>query len=514
MANCSLSWNTFNGDIPDSLLHFFVFYCCAICVVGITANGIALWCVVTCSRTSTSSKILLCALFSTTLLMCVVVMPFMVHLSLAKLWCDRGVPRPLLHVVILNYIVLTMMELFYIFVMALLRTLAVWSPMRRQIQVRAAIAVTVGIALYNTSMTILVAAQFWKTLMPRHTRYIILKVYNAFHFVLPVLLTLVCYLSTIAVVRRNTRRLVANTAQSTVASGKVMDQATRAMLAVFISNLLLGLPHSIYHIVPYDHRVFSYVIMHSIFFTHLFVDPLAFLCSNLHHRRRVLQALRSLFCLATHTVVESPPTSLTTQTTSIQKDVEEGQRNTSSGEKSKQEPPNLQLDNIPKAVAVWYPQGHQLKLRTSVALVMGVVVFATATTVDCIAESPYMHTTPSRLVTVLHYVLPMVLTLACYSSMIFAVRRNKHRLAATPDTAGTGQVMDQATRAMLAVFISNLLLSLPHSINHILPHAVHVIPHSGPARSELLAGHSLHCRAPPPLTSSSASSKMSQKNHS
>ncbi|MPC08071.1 hypothetical protein E2C01_000644 [Portunus trituberculatus] len=348
MANCSLPWNTFNGDIPDSLLYFFLFYCCAICVVGIASNGLALWCVATCSRTTTSVKILLCALFSTTLLMCVVVMPFMAHLSLAKLWCDREVPRTLLHIVILSYIVLTMMELFYIFVMALLRTLAVWSPMRGQIEVRAAVAVTLGIAFYNISITLLVAAHFWKTIIPRPTRYIILKVYNALHFVLPVLLTLACYLSTIFAVRRNTRRLAAFTTRATVTSGKMMDQATRAMMAVFISNLVLGLPHSIYHIVPYDHRVFSYVIMHSIFFTHLFVDPLAFLCSNLHHRRRVLQALRSLVCRSSHTVVGSPPVSLTTQTTSTQKSIEEGQRNTSSEEESRQAPANIQLKDMPE----------------------------------------------------------------------------------------------------------------------------------------------------------------------
>lgn len=76
---------------------------------------------VTCSRTCTPIKVLLCALFSTTLLMCLMVMPFMVHISLAKLWCDREVPKTVVRVVILSYIVLTETELFYIFVMALLR---------------------------------------------------------------------------------------------------------------------------------------------------------------------------------------------------------------------------------------------------------------------------------------------------------------------------------------------------------------------------------------------------------
>lgn len=133
-------------------------------------------------------------------------------------------------------------------------------------------------------------------------------------------------------VRRNKRRLAAK--RHTTGVTQVMDQATRAMLAVFISNLLLSFPHSIYHIVPYDHRVFSYVIMHSIFFTHLFVDPLAFLCSNLHHRQRVMHALKSLLGQSSDTELASPSTSQVTQTSSTQKCVEEGQGKASLGEES------------------------------------------------------------------------------------------------------------------------------------------------------------------------------------
>lgn len=60
----------------------------------------------------------------------------------------------------------------------------------------------VGVTLHTTfsSSSQLVAAAFWKQIIPRPTRFILLKVYNAVHFVLPVLLTLVCYLSTIAAV--------------------------------------------------------------------------------------------------------------------------------------------------------------------------------------------------------------------------------------------------------------------------------------------------------------------------
>ena len=96
-------------------------------------------------------------------------------------------------------------------------------------------------------------------------------------------------------VRYNKRRVASS--NHAALTGKVMDQATRAMLAVFISNLLLGLPHSIYHILPFDFSILPYVIVHTIFYAHLIIDPLAFLCSNLHHRQRLLQAVISCFKL-------------------------------------------------------------------------------------------------------------------------------------------------------------------------------------------------------------------------
>lgn len=118
-------------------------------------------------------------------------------------------------------------------------------------------------------------------------------------------------------VRRNKRNLAVKQNKATVT--KVVDDATRAMLAVFISNLILGLPHSIYHILPFDYRVFSYVIMHSVFFTHLFVDPLVFVCFNQHHRRRILQALK--FSLG-----RSPRDEVTSQVTQSSSGVESAEQ--------------------------------------------------------------------------------------------------------------------------------------------------------------------------------------------
>lgn len=91
-------------------------------------------------------------------------------------------------------------------------------------------------------------------------------------------------------IQRNKRRLAASQQQGK--SATTMDQATRAMLAVFVSNLVFGLPHSIYHLMgkqPY----YMHVIFHVLFSTHFVVDPLVFVFFNLHNRRRVIDLLSS-----------------------------------------------------------------------------------------------------------------------------------------------------------------------------------------------------------------------------
>lgn len=101
-------------------------------------------------------------------------------------------------------------------------------------------------------------------------------------------------------IQRNRGRLAAN--QHHPRSATSMDQATRAMLAVFISNLIFGLPHSIYHLMgrqPY----YMHVIFHVIFSTHFVVDPLAFVWLNSGYRRNFFSRVKSV----TQTI--SPPAS-------------------------------------------------------------------------------------------------------------------------------------------------------------------------------------------------------------
>ncbi|XP_050700392.1 rhodopsin-like [Eriocheir sinensis] len=288
-GNCTMIWILDPGYIPDALLHFFLVYCCFICIVGITCNVVALWCVVRCPRSFTPVKVILCAIFSCMLLTCLFVVSFMAYLTLAMLRCDREVSRTVQRGVFAISNILFQMELFYTSVMALLRARAVWAPRQGPVRLSTTVAVVVGIGLYNSVTVVVVRALIWTKVIHNHSRYALLIIFYAVNFFLPVLLTLACYLSTIAAVRRNRRNLAGG--QPMRAVTRVMDEATRAMLAVFISNLIIGLPFTIY-LLTMNFKNFKIVPMIMVYYTHLFVDPLVFVCFNKHHRRRVQQVLK------------------------------------------------------------------------------------------------------------------------------------------------------------------------------------------------------------------------------
>ncbi|KAG0713010.1 hypothetical protein GWK47_017192 [Chionoecetes opilio] len=69
----------------------------------------------------------------------------------------------------------------------------------------------------------------------------------------------------------------------------------------------------------------------------------------------------------------------------------------------------------------------------------------------------------------LNTTLPVIITAAAYSVIIVIIQRNKRRLAGSqPQGQEATTTMDQATRAMLALFISNLVFGLPYSIFRLL----------------------------------------------
>ena len=89
--------------------------------------------------------------------------------------------------------------------------------------------------------------------------------------------------------RRNRQRLAVS--ESRTSTSGTLDQATRAMIAVFISNLVFGFPHAVYHLVGFT-RI-SELVFHMLFYTHFVVDPLVFVWYNSNYRQRVQERVHA-----------------------------------------------------------------------------------------------------------------------------------------------------------------------------------------------------------------------------
>lgn len=95
--------------------------------------------------------------------------------------------------------------------------------------------------------------------------------------------------------RRNRQRLAVS--ESRTNNVGTLDQATRAMLAVFISNLVFGFPHAIYHVILQPSHTFG-LTFHMLFHTHFVVDPLVFIWYNNNYRQRVWERIQAGWMLA------------------------------------------------------------------------------------------------------------------------------------------------------------------------------------------------------------------------
>ncbi|KAG7176270.1 hypothetical protein Hamer_G009049 [Homarus americanus] len=287
-GSCENCWGTY-----PCLLRYAVFQYYLIFVFGT---------VLTCKKTQKPLKVLLCSMFTTTLLMCLVVMPFKVEEAMTELLCDpnrmsKGVQISLN----LFYTVLAEMEILYIAALAFIRAMAVWSNQRRTLGLRTAVVLVIIGSLYHVATTLgMMGPLYWGYVTEPWVVTAIAILYCCLNSILPISITIACYFSMMLAVLFNRRRL-ANNGHNTNGH-KVVDQATLSMLAVFISNLLMALPHSLYHLVNefIDDTYTIYTIVHLIFFIHFVVDPAVFVWFNRNYRDRVgawvLLGLRKVRC--------------------------------------------------------------------------------------------------------------------------------------------------------------------------------------------------------------------------
>nr|XP_053646226.1 uncharacterized protein LOC128698145 [Cherax quadricarinatus] len=266
-------------------------------------------------------KVLLSSVFVPLLLLCLVIRPAEAQTLRAILTCDVVTFKsPLRKVTIIVYCTLARMELIAIAAVSFFRMMALWSPHRRMLSLKAAAAVVVFMKFYSVLGTLVM-------MIPRilgYQRHPLVRSMRVLTFfistMMPVLVTLACYAVMIFAMYRNQRRR----ANNQFASNVHQTEATRSMLAVFVSNLLLSFPHSVFHLLEKPSFTL-YVIIHIIFSTHFVVDPVVFVWFSRSFRHRVNQRVRAgvawmmiYFCCRT-----SPTTISTIHSSSVTESIEQ-----------------------------------------------------------------------------------------------------------------------------------------------------------------------------------------------
>ncbi|KAK8403657.1 hypothetical protein O3P69_000034 [Scylla paramamosain] len=276
------------GLVTAAAVHIYL-----VVVLGTLCNGVAIWCVVTCKKTRTAVKVLLCSVFVPLLLICLVTRTMRSEVILALLYCDAERTTSIYRVVTaLLYSFLAQMELACIAALAITRTVAVWSTKRHAIKLRVAVTVVISILIYSffTGVGIL-GLVFLDYVRSEPLKNFLIIVYFFINVMLPFFVTSIAYALMLFTMRRNKQRLA--TLESRSSTSGTLDQATRAMIAVFISNLVFGLPHAVYHI----RTTFSHTLelsFHMLFYTHFVVDPVVFIWFNNNHRQQVKEKVHAI----------------------------------------------------------------------------------------------------------------------------------------------------------------------------------------------------------------------------
>ncbi|XP_071546693.1 uncharacterized protein [Panulirus ornatus] len=282
---------TGEGVEHPQLIKFAIFHCCTVFVVGAIGNGVTLWCIATCTRLQRAVKVLLASVFLPLLLICLVSGPITSQVLTAVLANDPyRFSRTFEIVHSLFYSALAQMVHVYIAAVSLFRAVAVWSPHRQAVKLRVAVAVVTCIFIYSVLVTVgMLGSMYLGYVQERSLKRTVTVLYFFLNTMMPILVTITCYGTMMFVVRRNKRRLA--NSQHSVKAHSACDEATRAMLAVFLSTLILGFPHSVYHMIEDPPMIYD-IIFHILFSTHFALDPLVFVWFNRNYRKRTVEKMR------------------------------------------------------------------------------------------------------------------------------------------------------------------------------------------------------------------------------
>lgn len=263
-----------------------------IIVFGILGNALALWCVVTCTKTQRPMKVLLSSVFLSTLAVCLAMVPMIADAHRSLNTCLPLVVTDMRVHDIPRFVIVIMVqiEVISIAAIAVIRGAAIWAPQNPTLGVGGAVVLVWVTCTYAILSTVVTAALVGLEQVSYGNNNTTATVLNFVNVALPSLITAAAYILMILVIQGNKRHLVASQQEKATTT---MDQVTRAMLAVFISNLVFILPHSIYGLTG-GHPYAIKAIFEAILLMHFVVDPLVYIYCNSDNREKVVSSMRKV----------------------------------------------------------------------------------------------------------------------------------------------------------------------------------------------------------------------------
>ncbi|XP_068236562.1 uncharacterized protein [Palaemon carinicauda] len=275
-----------------------------IAAVGAVGNIASLWSLFRCRKTNIAAKIQLGTFFGVQLIVCLLTLPGFSYVKKLALLCQAGdLPMGLKLLFLFTHTLFLPIERINFTAMAIMRLIAVRWPhhYKKFAQVKVVVVLEIILFLYVLSPWLVSFAIELHNMYPIEDQMTVtfslgkgptirnIYLVHGINHLFPTFASLLAYsLMMYTMIRQKQTMGIRNDKNTTT-----MDHVAYTIRLVILVNLLLDVPHTLAHLMRVS-QVPS-LIIHSIFYMHLALDPFIFVGMNAHYRKALFASIRSCF---------------------------------------------------------------------------------------------------------------------------------------------------------------------------------------------------------------------------
>lgn len=275
-----------------------------IAVVGTVGNIVSLWSLFRCRKTNPAAKIQLGTFFGVQLIVCILTLPGFSFVKKLALLCQAAdLPMEPKLLFLFTHTLFLPIERINFTSMAIMRLVAVRWPhhYKKLVQVKVIVVMEILIFLYALSPWLVAFAINLHGSYPIEDQMTVtfslgksktiknIYLVHGINHLFPTFASLLAYSLMMYTMIRQKQAMGAHKDKNAT----TMDHVAYTIRLVILVNLLLDVPHTLAHLLRVS-QVPS-LIIHSIFYMHLALDPFIFVGMNVHYRKALVTSIRSCF---------------------------------------------------------------------------------------------------------------------------------------------------------------------------------------------------------------------------